>query len=288
MSLRVTLLVCLALALAVLAARPLSRPTVAATGAFGRGPTVVLVHGLGSRPDQWLPTARILARDHRVVLVHLPGHGLTPMPAPFSLDQAALALELALAREGPQPVVLVGHSLGGLVAAAAALDHPERVRGLVLVETALRPQAEGEEREAMLEGLETGYRQLLHQAYLSFGRDSVQGEVLYREVAAMDPAVVKPWIRLALSTDLSQRIAGLRCPLLVVLAPRSWPEGEPWPLTAAALGYMLAPDVRKVRLEDCGHYVMLDRPRDLARVIARFADERPVAPGVPAVTASAR
>ena len=277
MFLRTRIVVLAALALILLSARSLSPPPAPVSGAFGRGPVIALVHGLGSRAEHWLPAARLLARHHRVVLVDLPGHGQSAMPQPFSLERAAQALDLALKREGPQPLVLVGHSLGGLVAAAEACDHPGRVRALVLVETALRPQVDGQERAAVLEALQKDYQGLVRDAYRAFGRDSAQGEALYREVAAMDPAVIKPWIRLAFSADLSARLARLQCPLLVVLAPRSWPEGEPWPVTAAALGYAAAPQVRPVRLEGCGHFVMLDRPATLARLIARFADQ-PAAP----------
>ena len=277
MFLRTRIVVLAALALILLSARSLSPPPAPVSGAFGRGPVIALVHGLGSRAEHWLPAARLLARHHRVVLVDLPGHGQSAMPQPFSLERAAQALDLALKREGPQPLVLVGHSLGGLVAAAEACDRPGRVRALVLVETALRPQVDGQERAAVLEALQKDYQGLVRDAYRAFGRDSAQGEALYREVAAMDPAVIKPWIRLAFSADLSARIARLQCPLLVVLAPRSWPEGEPWPVAAAALGYAAAPQVRPVRLEGCGHFVMLDRPAALARLIARFADE-PAAP----------
>ena len=140
-----------ALALAALFAGanvPARRP--AALGALGRGPTVVLVHGLGSQAEHWLPVARNLGRDHRVVFVDLPGHGLAEMPRELSLEQAAFALDRAIREQGDEPVVLVGHSVGGLVAAAEALRAPGRVRALVLVETALRPQLAPPERGALL------------------------------------------------------------------------------------------------------------------------------------------
>src|SRR5258706_198106 len=98
--------------------------------AFGHGPTIALVHGLGSRPEHWLKTARLLARDHRVVLIELPGHGDSPMADPLSLDRAADVLDAALAADSRESVVLVGHSIGGLVCAAEALRHPARVRAL--------------------------------------------------------------------------------------------------------------------------------------------------------------
>jgi pimeloyl-ACP methyl ester carboxylesterase len=271
LSLRATVLAVAALALGLLDARTLSPPPVPLTAAFGRGPAIVLVHGLGSRAAHWLPTARILARRHRVVLVDLPARGGSAMPEPFSLARATLALDVALARASREPVVLVGHSLGGLVAAAEARAHPGRVRALVLIETALRPRVEKAERRAALDALERDYTGTLRQACADFGRDSAQGEALYREVAALDPAVVKPWIRVAFAADLSARMARLQCPLLVVLAPRSWPKGEPWVETAAALGFGAVPRVRAVRVDDCGHFVMLDRPDELARLIGRFA-----------------
>ena len=271
MSLRATVLAVATLALGLLDARTLWPPPVPLTAAFGRGPAIVLVHGLGSRAAHWLPTARILARRHRVVLVDLPARGGSAMPEPFSLARATLALDVALARASREPVVLVGHSLGGLVAAAEARAHPGRVRALVLIETALRPRVEKAERRAALDALERDYTGTLRQACADFGRDSAQGEALYREVAALDPAVVKPWIRVAFAADLSARMARLQCPLLVVLAPRSWPKGEPWVETAAALGFGAVPRVRAVRVDDCGHFVMLDRPDELARLIGRFA-----------------
>jgi abhydrolase domain-containing protein 6 len=260
----------LVVAAALFVLRGPGAPPEPAHGAFGEGPTVVLVHGLGSRPGHWLPTARLLAPHHRVVLMELPGHGESPMPFPFSFERAVEALDLALAHASSGPVILVGHSLGGLVAAGEAIEHPDRVRSLVLVETALRPQFEGEERAVMLDALDRDYQALLRAAYTSFGRDSAQGEELYAEVAALDSTRMKQWIRLALSTDLSQAAVRLQMPVLAVLADRSWPLDEPWSETAEALGYASVPWIEPLRVENCGHFVMLDRPLALAQAIEHF------------------
>ena len=272
MSIRVRILILAALGVAFVGMRGLAPPRPSASGAFGHGPSIVLVHGLGSRAEHWLPTARLLARRHRVVLVDLPGHGLSEMPEPLTLEHAAQALDLALANEAKVPCVLVGHSVGGLVAAAEALDHPERVRGLVLVETALKPQIVGAERAALLEALGRDYQGLVRSVYESFGRDSAQGAWLYEQVLKLDPAMVKPWIRLAVTTDLSGRAAAFTVPMLVVLSARSWPDGEPWSTTAAALGYSAVPRLQSARVDDAGHFVMLDHPDRLARLIERFAE----------------
>jgi len=259
-------------ALLFLGLRGLGAPPTPVHGAMGRGPTIVLVHGLGSRIQDWLPAARRLAAHHRVALVELPGHGDSGMPEPFSLERATEALDQALATESSEPVVLVGHSIGGLIATAEALAHPKRVRKLVLVETLLAPQVRGPEREALLHALDTDYRDLLRREYVSFGRDSAQGLELYREVAAQDSANMKRWIRLALTADLSARVAALAMPVLAVVTDRTWPPSEPWSVTAAAIGYRAIPDCRPVRISNSGHFIMLDHPGPLAELIARFAD----------------
>jgi pimeloyl-ACP methyl ester carboxylesterase len=270
-SVRVRIFLLVVIGVAFIGMRGLAPPRPSASGAFGHGPTIVLVHGLGSRAEHWLPTARLVARRHRVVLVDLPGHGLSEMPEPLTLERAAQALDLALANEARVPCILVGHSVGGLVAAAEALDHPERVRGLVLVETALKPQVAGAERAALLEALGRDFQGVMRSVYESFGRDSAQGAALYDEVAKLDPAMVKPWIRLAVTCDLSGRARAFTVPMLVVLSARSWPDGEPWATAAAELGYSGVPRLQSARIGNAGHFVMLDHPEALARLIERFA-----------------
>ncbi|MEQ1832419.1 MAG: alpha/beta fold hydrolase [Candidatus Eisenbacteria bacterium] len=263
--------VAVTLGLLIVRAAPTPPPSSAVVGAMGRGPTVVLVHGLGSDANDWLPTARDLARDHRVVLIELPGHGLTPMATPFALEQATLALDRALAEASREPVVLVGHSVGGLVAASEALHAPARVRSLVLVETALAPQMTKAEADTLLAQIDRDWEGTLHAVYSSFGRDSAQGEALWAEASQMERANMRAWIPVALDSDLSGEVRNLRMPVLAVLAERSWEHGEPWVRAARILGYARIPSLRGQRIDNAGHFVMLDQPRELAAAIRHFA-----------------
>jgi hypothetical protein len=58
---------------------------------------------------------------------------------------------------------------------------------------------------------------------------------------------------------------------MAVLSTRSWPFVEPWTQAKMELGYRKLYAVDPLRLEGTGHFIMLDRPADLARAIARFA-----------------
>jgi len=265
-----SLLVLAACGLAV--SRAVAPPVPSAAGAMGHGPTIVLVHGLGSSAARWLPVARLLARHHRVVLMDLPGHGDTPMPDPFTLGRAVESLDLALRHDAPDPCILVGHSVAGLVVAAEALEHPERVRGLVLVDAAMKPQITGKERADVLAALDRNYDGLLRDVYGSFGRDSAQGAALYAEVAGVSPGTIKPWVRLALTADLSAHMPRLEVPVLVLVSTRTWPHGEAWSTAAADLGLSGVPHLDPVCIEGTGHFLMLDKPAEVAHRIEGFAD----------------
>lgn len=104
---------------------------------------IVLVHGAsGNLNDLRLALGDRLARDRRVILVDRPGHGWSDRPggaaAASPARQAALIME-ALERIGVQRFYLLGHSLGGAVASAMALQWPERLAGLVLLAPVTHP-----------------------------------------------------------------------------------------------------------------------------------------------------
>jgi pimeloyl-ACP methyl ester carboxylesterase len=107
----------------------------------GRGPAIVLLHGIGSGAASWLHCALGLARDARVIAWDAPGYGKsTPLSnasntATTAGDYAALLAGFIDAL-GIDDLLLVGHSLGALMAAAYASSPRSRARGLVLLSPA--------------------------------------------------------------------------------------------------------------------------------------------------------
>src|SRR5919201_3722042 len=100
----------------------------------GEGPTVVLLHGFDGAASNWTLVAPPRAERCRVLVPELPGHGgSSALPAPLeTLDPFADRVAALLGG----PSVLVGHSLGGVVALRTASRHPRLVRGLVLAGSA--------------------------------------------------------------------------------------------------------------------------------------------------------
>jgi pimeloyl-ACP methyl ester carboxylesterase len=100
----------------------------------GRGPTLLLIHGIGDSSDSWRPVIEQLAMDHRVIVPDLLGHGRSEKPrADYSIAAYANGMRDLLTVLDADRATVVGHSLGGGVAAQFAYQFPERCERLVLV-----------------------------------------------------------------------------------------------------------------------------------------------------------
>ena len=120
--------------------------------------TALFVHGTGQDHSIWvLPTRYFARHDRNVLAVDLPGHGRSEgEPLKTIEEMADWAIEV-LDAAGLSTAAIVGHSLGSLVAIAAAARHPDRVRALALVGTTvpmpvsdhLLERAENNEHEAI-------------------------------------------------------------------------------------------------------------------------------------------
>lgn len=98
----------------------------------GGNPAVVLLHGTGGTSRTWDRTAEALCFDRPVSAVDLRGHGDSDRSDRYSIAEMCQDVATLLPRLSDDPVDLVGHSLGGLVALRVAATHPSQVRRLVL------------------------------------------------------------------------------------------------------------------------------------------------------------
>jgi pimeloyl-ACP methyl ester carboxylesterase len=107
---------------------------------WGHGETThVLVHGLGGSHVNWSLAGGALADAGRVLAPDLPGFGRTAPEGAVSIPAMHAALERFIDATCKRPIVLVGHSMGGLISVLQASRRPETVKRLVLVAPALPP-----------------------------------------------------------------------------------------------------------------------------------------------------
>ncbi len=247
-------------------------PVVAANGArfhvqrLGSGPPVAMLHGLfvGSLAQWYFTAAPALATAHEVFLYDLRGHGKSDRPtggydlATMTGDFAALTADYR-----PVPITVVGHSYGALIALRFALDHPERVARLVLVEAPLPPSRFGDFGELvrrppgeMLEALPPPLA-----AYLGRGGRQARRLLANLRFLASECSLVAD---LEAEPDIADaELAGLSCPTLCLYGASS---------ACRESGERLARVVPGAALEllPGGHYLHLDAPAELTRRIAEF------------------
>lgn len=101
----------------------------------GKGQRVVLLHGIGVRADDWLPAIEVLRRyPVRIEAYDLLGFGRSPKPdwKNYDVDDHAESVATSIKSNGQGPVILVGHSMGAVVATRVARNHPKLVKHLIL------------------------------------------------------------------------------------------------------------------------------------------------------------
>lgn len=100
----------------------------------GAGSTLLLLHGVGDNAGSWAAVAPQLSRHYRVVALDLPGHGdSAPGEGPLRMAAVVEGAEAGLTFAGPEPVTVIGNSLGAWLATVLAARHPEQVERLILV-----------------------------------------------------------------------------------------------------------------------------------------------------------
>ena len=111
-------------------------PIKLAFEAIGEGPPVVILHGLFGAGCNWMPVAESLAARYRVYLPDARNHGASPWSETMAYNDMALDVKVLIESEQLQRPFIVGHSMGGKTAMALALEHPDSIGGLAVIDIA--------------------------------------------------------------------------------------------------------------------------------------------------------
>jgi haloacetate dehalogenase len=271
----------------------------------GSGPPLLLLHGYPQSHLMWHAVAPLLAERHTVVAADLAGYGASfrPAPAPDHAPHAKRAMALdqveAMAALGFERFAIAGHDRGGRVAYRMALDHPDRVERLAVLD--IVPTAEVWRRadrdfalgywhwsflalpaplpERLIGGDPQAFFDLHVRAGMGLGADPDRypPEVMHAYRAPFDdPAAVEAMCedyRAGASVDVAHddadRKAGrqIACPVLVLWAahgglPGFYPD-------VVDVWRPWATDLRGTA-SDAGHFLAEERPRDTAAVLLAF------------------
>ncbi len=249
---------------------------------MGRGPTLVLLHGLGGSIYDWRHLLRPLAERHRVIAIDLLGAGESEIPEQEDYSVAAQARRVKGLLEllGVERATLVGNSYGGGIALRLAQDWPERVDRLVLINSicyaehvptyvslARVPSAEcvagslplGKMTRWVLRGSYRTVEKLSEEELDTYIRE-IEAPGRRRAIIQVIRAVVPPD-----TTEFEARLKSVRAPALLL-----W--GKDDRTVPVELGRRLAKDLPDARLFelDAGHVPNQECPEEVLRRMGEF------------------
>jgi len=240
----------------------------------GQGDPILFIHGLGSSGRDWEMQVPFFAPNYRVVTVDMRGHGQSDKPrGPYSVrlfaeDTAHLIQALAIA-----PAHVVGISMGGMIAFQLALDHPELVRSLVIVNSGPEMVARTfKERLAVQQRLWItrllGMRKMgevLSQRLFPKPEHETQRAMLVERWAENDARAWRDSLRAIVGWSVADRLGEIRIPTLVVAA-----DADYTPVSAKQAYVAKMPHAELAVVQDARHALPVERPDEFNAVVAEF------------------
>jgi 3-oxoadipate enol-lactonase len=238
---------------------------------------VVFLHGIGGAARGWAPQAKSFAdAGFEPVPLDLPGYGARPAVESMTFDALAADVEAAIAQRGLQRPVLVGHSMGGMIAQALLRRRPNGYRAAVLVGTSPafgNPEGDFQKKFVAdrLAPLESG-RTMPELAAgivdnMMGPSPDPQGRALAIELMGATPAsTYRAAVLCLVRFDERANLGDIRCPVLCLVGEHDRNAPPPMMQRMAAK----IPGARYVCLPGLGHLPNLEAPQVFDKAVLDF------------------
>ncbi|WP_144161399.1 alpha/beta fold hydrolase [Paraburkholderia sp. BCC1885] len=249
-----------------------TRVWVSDTGA-SRTP-LVFCHGFTTTSEFWREQVDVFATDHLVVAINLPGHGISPAPLDraYTIDAFVDDLYQVFSMLGLHDAILVGLSMGGMIAQRFALKHHALLSKLVLVDTT--PHGLGADVDAdnvlnaiAMHGVEKASQHVVDRSFSGKASPALL-EFARKEVVLTPEHVAREAIMSLNRADTRASLADITLPTLVVCGEEDviTPPEESRILASGLSGASL------VLIPGAGHFPMLEKPKEFNAALRKFLD----------------
>lgn len=232
------------------------------------GLPVLLVHGLGGDAGHWVEQLAHLWRSRRALALDLRGHGASQAGGDGDYSVEAFADDVVAVAEALElpPFVLVGHSMGGSVAAEVVHRHPERVAGLLLVDPngdqSRLPASQVEEVLRAVGADPHGELRMQFSQVLAGAAPGVQEQVLDSLAETRPEALSGAFASLARYSPVNA-LETYDGPMLSIVSPLN-----SLPISL----HRLVERLPHHPMPGTSHWLMLDRPQELNLLLDAFLD----------------
>jgi len=226
----------------------------------GKGePTLVFIHCWGCNRHLWDNQVLEFSKKYRVVTIDLPGHGESGLDRKdWTVESFGDDVKTVVAKLDLKRVVLIGSSMGGPIAVEAARRMPDRVVGIVPVDTLQNVEEKGspEQLEAVFKAMEADFKganaTLMSQFFFSPTTPVAVKERILADINSRPPATAIAILRGVFKYDPAPALRDIKVPIRAINADR-------FPTNVEA-NRKYAPQFDAVIIKGTGHYPMLEQP----------------------------
>lgn len=237
------------------------------------GDQIVLIHGLGAGAAVWSDLKPYLDDAFRVYLYEIHGHGRTRPLSDPSLHNEVVALGRWLDERDIVHPDIVGHGFGGLIALHYALERPQRVRSVTVIDADPRRLVDEELKRSIAGSLLQDYDRFVASRYVGISLVERVNEMAVDMALRTDRASLVGLLLSTFDGNPAPLLGALEAPLLVIGSEAFMPEEAAEQEYLAAYGYQSVPSLSVRRIADTGHYLMLENPKLLAATVLDWLRE---------------
>ncbi|MEM1584192.1 MAG: alpha/beta hydrolase [Nitrososphaerota archaeon] len=253
---------------------------------YGEGRPLMLIHGAWASHEWWRMQIPEFSKKYKVIAIDVRGHGKSArLEKPTTVQKLAEDVDKVLNTLGISEIVLVGWSMGGMLSTQYYFEHPEKVKGLVLISSRLHKRP-----RMLIEAYLRTIREMftLFMDFADFEgfeslkyEDEVKKEVQKMFSSSTDPEIIR-WaiedltknrrrdyiniVKTLAKYDASDKLHMIKVPMLIIVGDKD----ERTPPEFAKKIHEKVPHSKLIIIEGYGHYMLIERPDIVNKEIIDF------------------